>query len=166
MRIQALAASILATLALNGPATAQTPEPANQERPVVVYGMWPSVGQCTSENTTSVPFADLLRDREVHHDQCISTEAWISGRALFLDRDDIDRPRSNSSDDASGRRIGIYADEEVWGSIQNAESARVRIVGILWDCKDLQGPNVIMVMGYCHYTGGPIIGVSSVSPMT
>jgi hypothetical protein len=38
------------------------------------------------------------------------------------------------------------------------------VVGELWDCDDLDGPNVLMVMGYCHYTGGPFIGVVSIDP--
>ena len=153
-----------------GPAMAQTPEAPNaiapEEEPAkVIFGKWPNEGVCTEANTRTITFEDLLRRTEALADQCVSTIAWIDGRALFLSRDDAISSGSNFNDKLSKARVGLYANEKTMGKIWGTATMRVRVVGKLWDCRDLNGPNVMMVMGYCHSTGGPIIGVAEFHPL-
>ena len=156
--------AFLAACASHASAVAQQPE-ADQDNLVVIYGMWPTDGDCTHANTTAVTLADLLQDKRTYADRCVSTVGWLDGRALLLDRDDTSRPYSNSNATAGSRRIGLYGPQTIMQKLSDAQSARVRVVGKLWDCEKLHGSNVIMVMGYCHYTGGPIIGLSQLHPI-
>lgn len=155
----------LAALMVHAAAGAQEAERETGGDLVIMYGMWPAEGDCTPENTTPITFADLLRDKASFADKCVSTVAWLSGRALFLDRDDLNLPYSNSDKTAAARRVGLYGPEHIMGRVFNTDTTRARVVGKLWDCEDLQGSNVVMVMGYCHYTGGPIIGVTGFQPI-
>jgi hypothetical protein len=156
--------ALLAALIFQAKALAQEPE-AQEDNLVIIYGKWPAEGQCTPENTTAVTCADLLRDTTAYADRCVSTVAWLDGRALFLDRDDTSLLYSNSNAAAATRRVGLYGSESVMQKVFDTNTTRARVVGKIWDCEDLHGENVVMVMGYCHYTGGPFIGVSEFHPL-
>jgi hypothetical protein len=168
MSIRAGLAVLAAAACMATPVMAQTPASAEEEadKPaIIITGRWPHDGACTDANTTAITFEDLLRQKDAYADKCVSTVAWINGRALFARREDAAAAGSNFTGDLSGSRMGLYGSEETMTKIWSTTSVRARVVGILWDCQDLNGPNVIMVMGYCHYTGGPIISVASFHPL-
>jgi hypothetical protein len=165
MRIRMMVMSLLAALAIQCGAFAQEPE-AQDKDAVVIFGRWPSEGACTPENTTAVAFADLLRNKTSYADRCVSTVAWLDFRALFLERDDLNLANSNTTAVAASRRVGLYGPEALMQKVTSTNTTRARVVGKLWDCKDLHGSNVMMVMGYCHYTGGPFIGLSEFHPLS
>ncbi len=95
-----LLATCLAALMIQSAATAQEAEPERGGDLIILYGKWPAEGECTPENTTPITFSDLLRDKASFADKCVSTVAWLSGRALFLERDDLNLPYSNSDSTA------------------------------------------------------------------
>ena len=164
MRLAAIMVGLSVSLDLCAPAFGQETPPEEDAPAVVIYGKWPAADACTPENTTAVRLADLLTNAQPYADRCISTVGWISGYALFLDPGDADLPHSVSNPASSGRRAGLYGSEATMERVWALTTPRARVVGKLWDCVDLDGPNVLMVMGYCHYTGGPFIGVVSIDP--
>lgn len=159
-------AGILAlTLFLGFGAAQADPPPGAEQQPNAsfVYGIWPAQSVCTRENAKAVAMRDLLRNLPQYRDQCVSTVAFLKDRALFLTRRETEVRYPSSSAATAGRRIGLYASEQIMSEIWSSNGKRVRIVGLVWDCEMLHGPDVVMVMGYCHYTDGPIIGAASVT---
>lgn len=76
----------------------------------------------------------------------------------FLSEKDALRKGSLFTPDLLGRRIGLYANWEMVGD-PPSEPKWQRIVGRVGRC-ETQWPGAMMVMGFCHYAGGPILLVS------
>ena len=60
--------------------------------------------------------------------------------------------------------MGLYADWETLGDPFTGPK-RVRVVGHVGQC-ETQWPDAAMVLGYCHYTGGPILLVSEMTELS
>lgn len=87
-----------------------------------------------------------------------------SYRALFTDGDAALARYSNSNDAVGARRVGLYLSDADLARMPR-EVVRARVIGKVADCADLDGDNVVMVFGYCHYTGGPFLNVSSITAL-
>ena len=120
----------------------------------------PSIDQCNDENTKQVDLKQLLSEPETFKGQCVETQGIVSARALFLNKRDANRRHASSNDRNAKRRLGIYAGERRMKTLFDQEGEQISVSGLISDCSELQGENVIMVLGYCHYTGGPIIGLA------
>lgn len=70
--------------------------------------------------------------------------------------------RSNWQERTQTRRVGLYMGDENWKHSDAGLPPRTSVVGVIGDCRDLDGANVLMVAGYCHYTDGPILSVSEI----
>ena len=94
--------------------------------------------------------------------QCVAVEGYWAGRALFLSAQDASSDRSNVSRRLRKQRVGLYAR---WDTIGDSPEKPMRItfIGRVGECES-QWPGAMMVMGYCHYTGGPILIVSQPLP--
>lgn len=123
-----------------------------------IVNAWANAKTCDQQVAQPVTMASVIQDAEKLQDQCVIIEGYWRGRALFDTARHARSHRSMSSSKVARHRIGLYAD---WDKIDAPPAAPTRtgLVGILGLC-ETQWPDAIMVMGYCHYTSGPILLVS------
>jgi hypothetical protein len=127
----------------------------------IVYGRWTTPDKCNPEISTKVDIAELLNDFETYRNTCVTVAGYKGGRALFVRRVDA-RGRNNSKDLYAEIRLGLYGSQPTMDALYKlAEKSQIKVTGMAWTCDDLSDENTIMVMGYCHYTSGPIIGMAS-----
>lgn len=138
------------------PSSAQSPgEGVNED---IILGAWSDPATCNIENAVQVSVDEILERGSALNGKCITVEGFWTARALFSHARDGNKPRSNVDKALRHRRIGIYAREELLEAAPR-RSARYTMVGVLGQC-ETEWPSAMMVMGYCHYTGGPLLKVS------
>ena len=115
---------------------------------------------CNTRNALGVDLSELASAPRALLGRCVQTRGFLHRRALFLSKADAALRYSESTDKLDGRRVGLYGLERA-SPTGPPPSGFYRIVGQAGDCGRL-GDGNIMVMGYCHYTGGPYIAVSEV----
>jgi hypothetical protein len=153
-----IARSLVLGLAALAAATAAR---AGDEDFQIIMGYEPPEASCTAENTESVSMSALLKAPEARYGKCVSTEGYVTARALFVRKTDLDRRYPASNRYSAGRRIGLYGSDKLMAEIARRDWRRVRVTGLFYDCADL-GAAGDLVLGYCHYAGGPFIGMTSV----
>lgn len=128
----------------------------------VVLGAWSDPAKCNRESAQSVSFDAVLAEKDKLTGACIAVEGFWVSRALFGRASHGNARGSNSTRSLEGHRIGIYARDEV---LEHApkRAKRHTIIGVVGQC-ETEWPNAMMVLGYCHYTSGPILKVSQVVP--
>jgi hypothetical protein len=136
-------------------------EPADD---TIIINAWSDPESCNIGIATRISFEDLASGDQIETGSCVVVEGIQSDRALFRTSRDARSKKSTSSDRLRGRRIGLYANWEAVGD-PFAEPRRIRVVGLAGDCST-QWPGAMMVMGYCHYTGGPILLVSEMTELS
>lgn len=115
---------------------------------------------CTPSASTPVKLRTLINKYPDHAGDCVSTEGYFQANALFRRREDSFRHRAQSSGAMAGRRIGVYASDEDRIAMQALKGERLRLHGRMSDCRSFSG-DADLVLGYCHYAGGPILLVST-----
>lgn len=143
-------------VALTPPAAAQ-PQAVSED---FVLGAWSDPATCNINNAQSKTVSDVHRQGAALNGQCVSIDGFWMTRAIFGRASDAKKKRSNVTATLNRKRVGIYAKEDVLDRAPSKPSY-VRLVGIIDQC-ETAWPGAMMVMGYCHYTGGPIIKVSQV----
>jgi hypothetical protein len=126
----------------------------------VIMGAWSNPVDCNRTNATRLTISQLLTRVERYRGSCVSVEGYWFRRALFESSREARSKKSNVSRRLRHRRVGLYARPEVLEA-GPAQSRRYVIVGRVGTCAT-QWPGAMMVMGYCHYTEGPILLVSEV----
>jgi len=141
-------------------ASAQT---ANEfPRDEFIMNAWSDPTDCNRAVARRVSFSVLAADSEGLIGECVAVEGYWSGRALFGSTREARTRFSNSTDRLRGKRVGIYAQWESIGEPPDRPT-RTMFVGRVGQC-ETQWPGAMMVMGYCHYTGGPILLVAEAFP--
>jgi len=125
----------------------------------IVTNWQPPIEKCNKENTKTVTLETLLSSPEVYLGHCVSTEGFYRARAIFIKKRDLRRKYPASNKRNANRRVGIYANETQLEKLQKEDGKLLKLSGVVSDCSELHGENVIMVMGYCHHTSGPFIGL-------
>lgn len=143
----------VATIAATFSASAQTADESPGDE--IIMNAWSNTTDCNRAVAKRVAFSVLAADADELLGECVAVEGYWSGRALFGSPRDAGSRLSNTSDRLRGKRIGIYAQWESVGEPPN-RPRRTTFVGIAGQC-ETQWPGAMMVMGYCHYTGGPIL---------
>lgn len=127
----------------------------------VVFGRWTTPEKCNPQISSKVDIAELLNDFETYRNTCVTVAGYKGGRALFVRKVDA-RGRNNSKDLYAETRLGLYGNESTMEALYKvAEKRQIKVTGMAWTCDDLSNENTMMVLGYCHYTSGPIIGMAS-----
>lgn len=148
-------------LSFCGSANAQAEKPKDNQSYQLVLNKWASEKDCNPAIAKRVDMDALLANLKTYHNQCVSVDGYYLSRALFLSWEDAQVKRAASNPVVRDARIGLYASETVSTALSRlGKPAYVEVTGLVWDCQDLNGPDVIMVLGYCHYTDGPILGIS------
>ena len=123
-----------------------------------IMNAWSDPADCNHSNAKRVAFSVIAAGEEDLLGECVAVEGYWLGRALFHSAREAKATRSNTTERLPGNRVGIYAQWERVGELPD-KPTKTLFVGRLGQC-ETQWPGAIMVMGYCHYTGGPILLVS------
>jgi hypothetical protein len=154
----------LALMCAAAPAAAQEPAPAaavEEEWYVVSDVIAPA--DCSPETARPVSFTEAISaPLEEGTLGCVTVEGVWDGRNFYAgldgyytaDRGDVWTP--------SSVRLGVYGWRDRVGSPERPTPAR--LTGRIGDCEALSGPNVMMVMGYCHYVYGRYIALGHADP--
>ena len=153
-------ASIAGFSALSLPLTLAAQDAAPAPQDVFIMNAWSDPDECNFENAKRVLFADLVADADSFSEDCVAVEGYWRERALFSSQKHAKIRRSSTSKRLRGKRIGLYAQWELVGDPPQRPKRSI-FVGRVGQC-ETQWPEAMMVMGYCHYTGGPILLVSQV----
>lgn len=140
--------------------SAQSADPATRDE--FIMNAWSDPSDCNLDNAKQVSFSDLAADASNLLGECVSVEGYWRGRALFGSKKHAKRSRSTTTVRLRGQRIGLYAQ---WDSVGEPPDSPTKTIfaGRVGQC-ETQWPEAMMVMGYCHYTGGPILLVSESKP--
>ena len=123
-----------------------------------ILNAWSDPVDCNFENAKQVSFSGLVAEAEELLGQCVVVEGFWSERALFFSQKHAKVRRSSTTERLRGKRIGLYAQWDLIGNPPQLPKRSI-FVGRVGQC-ETQWPDAMMVMGYCHYTGGPILLVS------
>lgn len=136
---------------------AAPPDNAEQQEPDVVMWVAARPESCNRALAKRASLESLIK--ESHWEgKCVAVDGYWRQRALFATARDARRRSSQWNGRLRGRRVGIYGTDELLASAPRAGVAYTAI-GIAGQC-DTLAEGAIMVMGYCHYTGGPYIAVA------
>jgi len=163
-----MASRILVRLALSmlllaeGRASAQPIAQQVESSEDVILGAWSDPAKCNASNAAKMTLDQVVMSGAALNGRCVAVEGFWVARTLFATARDADRKRSNVAPSLRGKRLGIYARDEILER-GPSRAARYLMVGVIGQC-ETEWPNAMMVMGYCHYTGGPIIKVAQALP--
>lgn len=161
--LTALAGAIMAAsagpVAATGEGPKDSPDPAQGHQIILSYA--PAAESCPPEAAQVIGLNELLADIDDHFGKCVSTEGYVKARALFFKKSDLRRKYPSSNRASAARRIGLYGGEDLLRAAAQLEAQRVRVTGIVYSCADLGEPGDL-VLGYCHYSGGPFIGLTAI----
>lgn len=127
----------------------------------IILNFAPAAGWCAPEATMDIELDVLLPDFDDHVGKCVSTEGYLKSRALFFRKSDLRRRHPSSNRASASRRIGLYGGNDLLRTAAELDAKRVRVTGIVFSCADLGEPGDL-VLGYCHYSGGPFIALTAV----
>ncbi|MFT3998176.1 MAG: hypothetical protein QM667_12295 [Asticcacaulis sp.] len=124
-------------------------------------GVRPTGDDCLkSGNIEVVDLSVLLEAHEVYKGRCVIVAGYYRSRALFLSWLAARRKFAGTSGDLQGQRMGLYGRDPIMEGLHRLPEGRyVRLTGKVWDCDSMRTPRTLMLMGYCHYTSGPILSV-------
>ena len=126
----------------------------------VFNNAWTDPAECNPGNAMALSLDEARRRHRELDGRCVAVQGWWRDRAMFADAHSARARDAPFSDTARDVRIGLYGD---WGKLgMPTRSPRRRtMVGKLADCD--RWSSFSMVMGYCHYTGGPVIILSMIA---
>jgi hypothetical protein len=151
----------LVVLALAAPPRTEVPASTAEDDSVIVW-VAARPETCNLKVARRVKVEVFVQNPDDWAGRCIAVSGYRHGRALFKSPSDARRKHSQWSSELDGRKVGIYGRREVLNAAPEA-SKRVVAVGIANTCERLSA-GAVMVMGYCHYTGGPIIAIAEMRP--
>ena len=128
---------------------------ADDESDYVVMGASADPAKCNIGNAIPMKFDAAMRGGADIVGRCVVVNGYWVGRALFGNRSDGRHNKAIVSPGLSGRRLGLYGTERML-LVAPTRPTPYRLVGIFGRC-ETQWPGATMVLGYCHYTSGPIL---------
>lgn len=126
----------------------------------VLYSWHPTEEACNSSIATQVSLEDILSASETFQGKCVRTVGYYTTPALFVHERDLHRSLPVQNENSAQSRLGVYATQSQFDQFMSLEDSKVEVVGQISSCEALHDKNLGMVLGYCHYTLGPIIGLA------
>ena len=151
----------LLSLALAAAFQAETPA-ASSDDGSVIMSVAARPENCNLKVAQEVALEALIQQPDDWAGKCVAVSGYWYGRALFESSSNARMKYSQWSDELDQHRVGIYGREEVLKAAPKRPK-RFVAVGIADTCERLWD-SAMMVMGYCHFTGGPIIAVAELRP--
>ncbi|HEY0012345.1 MAG TPA: hypothetical protein VGB79_05775 [Allosphingosinicella sp.] len=124
----------------------------------MILGVSARPERCNLALATRTSLRALIAEPQRWEGKCVAVDGYWRHRALFATARDARRRYAQSSERSSGRRVGIYGTQALLASAPGTPAAYTAI-GIAGQC-DTLAEGAMMVMGYCHYTGGPYIAIA------
>lgn len=156
------AASSVAYLLLGLLALADAGQAEQRAAPVddeeIIMGAWTDPAKCNGDIARPASMPEIMAGNAIPDGTCVAVEGYWRGRALLARKADADDNRSTVAPSHARSRIGLYAKSELFETAPD-RSRRYVMIGVLGHC-ETQWPGAMMVMGYCHYTDGPILLLS------
>lgn len=157
----------LITLALTlaaGPATGQEPTPSTdevEEEWYVVSDVFAPV-DCTAESARAVSFTNAMSAPLAAGDlDCVSVEGLWESNNFYAGIEGYYAQGQERRAEPSKVRLGVYGWRERTELPQRPTP--YRLTGRIGECDLLGGPDVMMVMGYCHYVRGRYLALGQVN---
>lgn len=165
-------AAFLLTLILPFSALAQDADVA-ERGDTILQSAWTSEENCSERNAVDASFAEIAAGASnVLDGRCVRVSGYWRGRGFYADKEALrDLPfdgfvPKSSWDVPQGaeplppkERIGLYARPETFEQAPE-RGRRARAYGVVRTCALFD--RYLMVLGYCHYVGGPILIVSKI----
>lgn len=151
--------SSLCAMALVCAAAAQERE----SRSYVVTDVPSAHDQC-DRSAPRIDLASLIVDPTPYLGRCIRAEGIVSGGLLFTDVDALYLAAQRTwdlDDPPAYRHVGTYPQTAT--SVLGGRIARTEVIAIVRTCSELGGPDVMMVLGYCHHYSGPFLQVARIA---
>lgn len=153
--------SPLLSFAITAALQAETPTTPSDDG-TIIMSVAAQPENCNVRVAKELALEALIKRPDQWAGQCVAVTGYWFGRALFRTPLEARQRYSQSSHELDGRRVGIYGREEVLKSAPKRLGLFIA-VGVANTCEGLS-EGAIMLMGYCHYTGGPIIAVAEMRP--
>lgn len=164
--------ALLLALTLPLSALAQDADVAERGDTILQY-IWTSEENCSERNAVDSSFAEIAAGASnTLNGKCVRLEGYWRGRGLYADRNALrDLPFDGYLPSSSWRgptgseplwpqgRIGLYARPESFDHAPE-DGRKAQAYGVVRTCDVFDG--YLMVLGYCHYVGGPILIVSKI----
>lgn len=142
--------------------TAQAQDAGEDELSIVQYA-W---SRCQPSESRQIDLQDLVEEPERWHGHCVVVRGYSGERSLFFDAADTRISGHATAEELEGRRVGLYGSQETMERLADLPlRTRISVTAKVSDCQDLKGKNVVMLMGYCHYVGGPILLITDFEPL-
>ena len=125
----------------------------------VILNTWSDPAVCSQSNARTVDTREIARSPDAWTGKCVRVRGWWKAGTIFSDRRSAGRERADNSPSSYRDRIGVYGRDEVMNQSPD-HPVFTTAIGIVGTCEQL-GDGTLMVMGYCHYRGGPYIALSS-----
>lgn len=159
--------AILLAFALPVSALAAAAEDVSDRGEAILQSAWTSEEECSERNAVDASFAEIEKETSTLNGSCVRVSGYWRGRGLYADEEALGRLLGDAYLPPSFRdlpvwpqgRIGLYARPEVLARGPE-RGRRAQAYGIVRSCQFFDG--YLMVLGYCHYVGGPILIVSKI----
>ena len=92
------------------------------------------------------------------------TEGIVAGWLVYADVDALYLAAQRTWDQVEPipyRHVGTYPQTAT--SVLHNRVVRAEVTGVVRTCAELHGPNVMMVLGYCHHYSGPFLQVARIA---
>jgi hypothetical protein len=129
----------------------------------------PTAGSCTLQSATPIRVEDVLKDYRPYLDKCVRMHGFIASRRFFDSIESFYRFSQGSSRLPKPGYIALYGSTSVSQDWLWDYRAGVDIAGTISACELIDtasdNPNqIVMVIGECHYRGGPLIHATELRP--
>lgn len=123
---------------------------------------WIAGSDCTPQSAEPVRLKKLLAKPDQYQGRCICTSGYVRTPALFSSRKDARRLVIGQSETFESRAIGFYNGTLTHDALRSAEGRKATLTGVVGRCSEIRG-SATMTTGYCHYTDGAVISLTSLS---
>lgn len=151
-----LASVLLSSQVTSAEAQAESAETAKGDE--IILGASLDPADCSLKTAAPITFEVANNPLNDLDGKCIALSGYWVARALFATSKEANKLGSNSSPRLAHRRVGIYGGERML-AIAPKRAKRYMVVGRIKHC-ETAWPDAMMVLGYCHYTGGPFVIIS------
>jgi len=125
-----------------------------------VMSAWADPAMCNRNTARRITVSDVTQGRPIRDGTCVAIEGYWRANALYARKADANGKGAGIGKHATRRRVGLYGKFEML-EVAPEKARPYLLVGTLSRCKTLAA-GAMMIMGYCHFSDGPILLLSEV----
>jgi hypothetical protein len=123
-----------------------------------ITSAWADPAVCNRNTARRVTVSDVTEGRPIRDGTCVAIEGYWRRRAIYASKADADGKGADFGKGATWRRVGLYGKFEMLEAAPEKAQPYL-LVGVLSRCRTLAA-GATMIMGYCHFSDGPILLLS------